>query len=297
MNRYIAFCHVVETGSFCKTADQMGYSQSAVSQMIRSLEQEIGTPLLIRSKGSVELTFEGKELYPLIRSVVNNYRVLQEKTKELQGKISGEIRIGTIASVSNFWLPKMIKEFQNRYPESRFTLLQGEYTTISEWVKNGEVDFGFSNMEAVSGLTKIPLYTDEMMAVLPQTHPLSKKKAIPLAELVKDPYIRLEEGAFNEPMNAFRSLGLEPDVRLNVYDDYTVLAMIEEGLGYSIIPEMNLLRHDYRVVKRSLEPKITRDLCLIYRHFNVMPHMSRIFIEYIEDHFFHLHNTDHHEES
>lgn len=296
MNRYIAFCHVVESGSFCKTAEEMGYSQSAVSQMIRSLENEIGTPLLIRSKGSVELTFEGKELMPLIRSVVNDYRILQEKTKELQGKISGEIRIGTIASVSNFWLPKMIKSFQKDYPEARFTLLQGEYTSISEWVKSGEVDFGFSNVDAVSGLTKVPLYSDEMMAVLPEDHPLCNRESVSLEELAKDPFIRLEEGSFNEPMNAFHSMGLEPYTRLNVYDDYTVLAMIEEGLGYSIIPEMNLLRHDYRVVKKSLEPKITRDLCLIYRHFNVIPPMSRIFIEYITDHFFHLHHIDRNEE-
>lgn len=295
MNRYIAFCHILETGSFCKTAENMGYSQSAVSQMIRSLENEIGTTLLIRSKGSVELTYEGKALYPLIRTMVNDYRLLQEKTKELQGNASGEIRIGTISSVSTFWLPKMIKPFQSLYPKARFNLFQGEYTSIAEWVRNGEVDFGFVNKDAVTGLAKMPLYTDEMMAVLPENHPLCEREAVPLAELVNDPYIRLEEGDFNEPMNAFHSQNLEPDIRLNVFDDYTVLAMIEEGLGYSIIPAMNLRRHDYHVVKKSLEPKITRNLCLIYRHFNAMPPMSRLFIEYIADHFFHLNHINHEE--
>lgn len=288
MNRYIAFCHILETGSFSKAAEAMGYSQSAVSQMLRSLESEVGASLLLRSKGSVELTYEGKALYPRIRSLVNDYRLLQEKAKELQGNTSGEIRIGTINSVSTFWLPKMIKAFQELYPEARFRLLQGEYTSIAEWVRSGEVDFGFANKDAVTGLEKKPLYTDEMMAVLPEEHPLCARDAVALAELVNDPYIRLEEGSFNEPMNAFRSQNLEPDIRLNVFDDYTVLAMIEEGLGYSIIPAMNLRRHDYRVVKKSLEPKITRHLCLIYRHFYAMPPMSRLFIEYIADHFFHL---------
>lgn len=288
MNRYIAFNHIVETGSFSRTAEEMGYSQSAVSQMIRSLENEINMKLLIRSHGNIELTHEGRELLPLIRSVVNDYRVLQEKTKELQGMNSGEIRVGTMNSVSNFWLPKMIKEFQKIYPEVRFTLLQGEYTSIAEWVKTGEVDFGFANGDAVTGLTIIPLYTDEMMVVLPTDHRLCAKNAVTLRELTEDPYIRLEEGSFNEPMNAFHSQGLEPNTRLNVYDDYTVLAMIEEGLGYSIIPEMNLRRHDYRIVKRSLEPKITRNLCLIYRNINVIPKMSRVFIDFISNHFFHL---------
>ena len=288
MNRYIAFCHIIETGSFSRTAEEMGYSQSAVSQMIRSLENEMGLKLLIRSRGHVELTHEGRELMPLIRSVVNDYRVLQEKSHELRGVNSGEIRIGTMNSVSNFWLPKLIKKFQEIYPEVRFTLMQGEYPSIAEGVKNGEADFGFANGDAVTGLTIVPLYTDEMMAVLPVDHPLADRSAVPLAELSDDPYIRLEEGSFNEPMNAFHSLGLEPNTRLSVYDDYTVLAMIEEGLGYSIIPEMNLLRHDYRVVKRSLEPKITRNLCLIYRNIDAVPKMSRLFIDFICRYFFHL---------
>lgn len=292
MNRYIAFCHIIETGSFSRTAEEMDYSQSAVSQMIQSLENEMNMKLLIRSHGGIELTHEGRELLPLIRSIVNDYRVLQEKTKELQGVNSGEIRIGTMNSVSNCWLPKMIKEFQKIYPEVRFTLLQGEYTSIAEWVKTGEADFGFANSDAVTGLTIIPLYTDEMMAVLPENHPLCNRQAVPLMELSQDPYIRLEEGRFNEPMNAFHSLGLEPNIRLNVYDDYSVLAMIEEGLGYSIIPEMNLLRHDYRVVKRPLEPKITRNLSLIYRNLNAVPKMSRLFIDYITKYFFHLQQNE-----
>ena len=100
MNRYLAFCHIIETGSFSKTAEEMGYSQSAVSQMIRSLENEVSLPLLIRSHNGVELTHEGKELMPYIRSVVNSYRMLEEKTKELKGMNSGEIRIGTMTSVS-----------------------------------------------------------------------------------------------------------------------------------------------------------------------------------------------------
>lgn len=286
MNRYIAFCRIVDTGSFSRTADEMGYSQSAVSQMIRSLENEMSMPLLIRSHNGVELTHEGKELISHIRAVVNDYRILQEKTKELKGMNSGEIRIGTINSVSCYWLPKMIKDFQNEYPEVSFNLLQGEYTSIAEWVRTGEVDFGFANSDAIRGLTVVPLYTDEMMAVLPVDHPLCDNETILLKDLANEPYIQLEEGSFNEPLNAFHELHLDPNIRLCVFDDYTVMAMVEEGLGYSIIPEMNLRRHDYRIVKKSLEPKITRNLCLVYRDMRSIPKMSRTFIDYINKSYF-----------
>ena len=286
MNRFLALCHIAETGSFSKTAEEMGYSQSAVSQMIRSLENEFEMALLLRSHNGAELTHEGKELLPLIRATVNSYRAVAEKTKELKGMSSGEIRIGTMSSVSNFWLPKMIKEFKKQYPNVSFTLNQGEYTSIAQWVRSGEVDFGFANLDAVKDLAKIPLYTDEMMAVLPEEHPLSRLKDIPLRDLAAEPYIRLEEGVFSEPVNAFGEMGLEPNTRLCVYDDYTVLAMIEEGLGYSVIPAMNLRRHNYRVSVHSLIPKITRNLGLIYRNTASIPPMSRLFIRYISDSFF-----------
>lgn len=286
MHRQIAFCRIVETGSFSKAAADLGYTQSAVSQMIRSLEKEFSMPLLIRSAGGVSLTPEGKELLPYMQTAVNSQRALLEKTEELKGETAGIIRIGTVSSVSNYWLPKMIKEFQEVYPSTRFFLKQGDYTSIAHWAKTGEVDFGFVNGDAVKDLTIIPLYSDEMLAVFPIGHPLAQKETISLTDLVKEPYIQLDEGSFNEPLNAFSAQNLTPNIKLCVYDDYTVMAMIEEGLGYSIIPEMNLRRHDYNIVKRSLAPKITRSLCLVYRHVNAMPKASRRFIDNMTKRFF-----------
>lgn len=285
MNRYIAFCRIAESGSFSKTAEEMGYSQSAISQMIQSLENEVRMELLIRSRGKVTLTDEGKELLPEVRTIVNDYHLLNEKTRELQGLDSGEIRIGTIASVSHAWLPKMIRSFQKKYPHVRFSLAQGDYTAIAQWIDTDDVDFGFVNGDAISGFHKIPLAHDEMLAILPPSHPLCAKAEIPLEDLADEPYIRLEEGDFNEPMNAFRAKELKPSTRLKVYDDYTVMAMVEENLGYSIIPEMNLRRHDYKIEKRRIKPRITRNLCAVFSDYHHLPKMSRRFIDFIEDHF------------
>ena len=241
--------------------------------------------LLIRSRGKVTLTEEGRELLPKIRTIVNDYHLLNEKAGELQGLDSGEIRIGTIASVSHAWLPKMIRAFQKQYPDVRFSLAQGDYTAIAQWIRKDDVDFGFVNGDAVSGFHQIPLAHDEMLAILPPNHSLCAKAEICLEDLVGEPYIRLEEGDFNEPMNAFRAKKLKPSVRLKVYDDYTVMAMVEENLGYSIIPEMNLRRHDYKIEKRSLNPKITRNLCVVFGDKQNLPKMSRRFLRFISENF------------
>jgi DNA-binding transcriptional LysR family regulator len=109
MNRYLALCKIVEVGSFTQAADLLGYTQSGISQMVQSLEDELSLKLLLRSRTGVKLTPEGEELYPYILKTVSSYRAMIEKTKEIKGLQSGIIRIGTISSVSCHWLPHMIK--------------------------------------------------------------------------------------------------------------------------------------------------------------------------------------------
>ena len=85
MTRYIAFCKIIECGSFTRAAEALGYTQAAVSQMIRSLEKEHALTLLIRTRSGVRLTCEGEKLYPLIRKYVSVHRELTECVGELHG--------------------------------------------------------------------------------------------------------------------------------------------------------------------------------------------------------------------
>lgn len=117
------------------------------------------------------------------------------------------IRMGTLASISAHWLPGLLKEFQEQYPEVEFVIHQGDYSSIYEWIKTGAVDFGFVNPEAVTGIETIVLKEGVMLAVLPADHPLGKKDVVPLTELAKEPFILLEEGHYYEPLEAFKAIG------------------------------------------------------------------------------------------
>lgn len=117
MNRYIALQKIVEFGSFSKAADAMGYSQSAISQMISSLEDEMSIKLVNRFRTGAKLTLEGEELYPLIEKLIYQYYSTQEKVAEIKGLETGTIRIGTLASISAHWLPNLLKSFRNNILE------------------------------------------------------------------------------------------------------------------------------------------------------------------------------------
>lgn len=284
MNRYIALQKVVELGSFTKAADVLGYTQPAMSQMISSLEKELSIKLLYRSRYGIRLTLEGERIFPSIQKAVAGYQAMLEIAKEIKGLDCGTIRIGTISSISCHWLPSLIKQFQEIYPSVQFVLHQGDYTSIPEWVRTGEADFGFVNPDAIPGIRTMFIKTGELRAVLPSDHPLAAEEYVTLDDLAKEPFLLLEEGALSEPLEAFKQAGLEPDVRLCVHDDYSILSMIESGLGVSILPELVLRKTSYQVAILPIRPVLTRKIGLIVKDKNSLPIASKYFIDFLFQH-------------
>lgn len=281
MNRYITLQKIIELGSFTKAAEALGYTQSAVSQMVASLESELSIKLLNRSRTGVRLTPEGEELYPFIERSVLQYFSLQEKAKEINGLETGIIRVGTMSSVTCHWLPALIKGFHELYPKVRFIFHQGDYSSIQEWIKIGAVDFGFVSPAAVSGLETVTVKDGEMLAVLPKNHSLSRKNSIMLCDIACEPFILLEEGHFSEPLNAFSAENLSPDIQYTIHDDYAIMTMVEAGLGVSILAELVLRRNSFDIVCRSLDPPIYRTLAIGFKDKNSLPIAAKYFIKYL----------------
>lgn len=284
MNRYIALQKIVELGSFSKAAASLGYTQSAMSQMIASLEDELSIKLLNRFRTGTKLTKEGAELYPHIERTIYQYLATQEKAKEIRGLETGVIRMGTLASISVHWMPGLLKTFQEQYPGVEFVIHQGDYSSIQEWIKTGAIDFGFVSPHAVTGLETIILKEGAMPAVLPEGHPLAEKETVPLEALAAEPFILLEEGHYYEPLEVFRKIGVTPNVKYTVHDDYAIMTMVEAGLGVSILAELILHRTNYRLVLRPTEPAINRIVAIGYKDKNSLPMASKRFIEHLRAH-------------
>jgi len=281
MNRYIALQKIIELGSFTKAAEALGYTQSSMSQMISSLEDELSIKLLTRSRVGVKLTLEGEDLYPFIERSILQYQALQEKAKEIRGLDTGIIRIGTISSITCHWLPQLLKEFQEQYLNVQFILHQGDYSSIQEWIKVGAVDFGFITPVAVSGLQTITIKSGNMLAVLPKDHPLTSNSTVALNDIKDEPFILLEEGHFSEPLEAFHSCNLKPNIKFRMHDDYAIMTMVEAGLGVSILAELVLRRTNYNNVFLPTDPPITRTIAIGCKDKSSLPIASKYFIDYL----------------
>lgn len=281
LSRYDIFCKVVELGSFTRAAEALGYSQSAVSQTVKALEEELGTALVSRGKGGVMLTADGESYLPYLRAICGAAEALVRKRREMQGLENRMIRIGTFTSVSRNLLPQLMQQFKALYPGVHFVLQQGEYTSIAQWVREGQVDFGFVNAQAVSGLTMRTLYRDEMVAVLPPGHPLTGQGRVSLEELAAEPFILLDEGEYSLPLDAFARQGLTPRIEYKVYDDYSILAMIRQGLGVSVLYRLVLAGFGEGLAVRPVEEPLERTVALAWRQWETLPLAARRFAEFV----------------
>lgn len=181
-------------------------------------------------------------------------------------------------------MPKLIKGFKAQYPNVQFLFHQGDYTLIPEWIETGKIDFGFVNPLADIALKTKVIKDGEMLAVLPKAHPLAKNKSIRLDEIKNEPYILLEEGRYSEPMVAFAAAGIVPNIEYTVHDDYTIMTMVEAGLGVSILAELMLRRTNYNIVCVPVDPPIRRTLAVAYKDHDCLPIASKYFIDYLLQH-------------
>ena len=105
-----------------------------------------------------------------------------------------------------------------------------------------------------------------------------------LEDLAKEPFLLLEEGIYNEPLAAFHAAGMTPNIRMTMHDDYSILSMVEQGLGVTILPELVLRKQSYDIVMLPTEPMVTRRISIISRGKNELSIAAKTFIRYLIDH-------------
>lgn len=265
IQKYMAFVKTIEYGSLTKASEMLHYSQSGISRMIHDLEQEWKVCLLERNHKGVKLTSDGMRLMPHMKRICAEYEKMQMEIDDLNGLSSGLIRIGTFSSVATHWIPNIIRQFQKEYPNINYELLLGDYTEIEQWINDGMVDCGFLRLPASNDFETTFLEQDRLLAVLPKNHYLASLDVVPLAELVREPFMLLEKGAKAEISNLFERSSLTPDIWFTTWDDYAIMSMVESGLGVSILPELILKRIPYDIAVRELDIPAYRKIGIALR--------------------------------
>ncbi len=279
--KYLAFVKTVEQGSFTRAARELDYAQSSISKMVADLENEWGMTLLERSKNGVCLTSAGEQVLPLLRKILNDHQELEGQICRMNGIESGVVRIGTFASVAINWLPNIFAVLQKDYPGIEYEILLGDYNEVEQWIKEGRVDCGFLRLPTASRFDTILLKQDEYKLVLPAGHRLAEKETVAIERLRNEPFLLLEHGGKTEVSDLLEQSHVQPDIRFTTWEDYAIMAMVEKGMGISILPEMILQRIPYQVEIRSLQKPYYRSIGLAVKNQKHITPVVEKFIEYL----------------
>jgi DNA-binding transcriptional LysR family regulator len=254
------FIDVAETENFTKTGERMGYTQSGISHLLKSLEDELGFPLFIRSKQGVKLTNDAKRLLPSVRSLLAMTEHLQQDIDEINGLESGQLTIATFSSISIHWLPKIIHSFQQMHPGINIKLMEGGTDDIVNWIESDLADFGFLSYRKIRNLDWIPLYEDPLVAVVPVDYPVPENNVFPIENFANQNFIISAMGTDYDIHHALDSSCITPSICFTSKDDHAIISMVANKLGISILPELILRNFDSQVATYPLEPFYARTL-------------------------------------
>ena len=281
LQRYEILSSVIEAGSLSDAAKALGLTQSAVSHSIAALEEDLGFSVIKRGRAGVKLTNEGERIMPSVRALLSSAEMLEQTASSIRGLDAGTVRIGAFTSVAVHWLPGVLKKFQSDFPNVDFQLLNGDYHDVEQWLTDGSIDIGFVNLPCSVNCETVTLMEDRLLAIIPKDSKFRDYPRFPLIECETEPFISLLESSDHDARRALDAAGVKPNVRFYTKDDYAIIAMVEQGLGMSIMPELLLKgRHDDLLIL-PLVPEAKRTIGLAIAASGRAGPATRRFAEYV----------------
>lgn len=271
----------IDSGSFTRAGEILGYTQSNLTQMTRAFEDEIGFPLLIKTKKGVEPTQECKTLMPAMRALLAQEEKFYQEIDSIRGIRKGTIRIGTFLSTSTSWLPQVLAYFQTNYPEVVFEIIECGQDEMEKGVADGSLDMALMSSPESSSIEFIRILDDPLLVVFSSRHDLSAYDYVPVSELGKHPMIRTYQSFDRDVQKIFESTQVEPDVRYYFKDDFAVLSMVQHGIGIAVLPELITEKFPGDYDTRMLDPEAYRTLGIGLKSIKEAGPLARFIIDYI----------------
>lgn len=277
LTKYEVFNTVVESGNLTKAAEVLNLTQAAVSYSVANLESELGFPLLIRSRSGITLTSNGERILKHIRTILHWDEKMKQEAASINGLEVGTVRIGAFTSVCIQWLPKCIKYFKEKHPFIEIKIFQGDYEDVDKWITNGVIDFGFITLPSLGSFEVIPLKKDRILCILPNNHPVSDQEKIRIEQLANESFI-----ANHDIKRLLKGTGITLKQTFDMIDDHAIVAMVENELGVSIMPELVLQGIPHKLKVLSLEPEQHRMIGIAALSLKELAPAAKKFIEYIK---------------
>ena len=251
---------VARRGSFSAAAEELSYTQSAVSQQIAALEAETGMTLLQRHPRGVSLTAAGQTLLGHAEGILARLESAEASLAAIAGLRGGRLRMASFPTAGATLMPLAIATFRARWPDVELTLAEGEPEQIAPRLRAGELDLGllfeFGPSPLTEGIARVELLEDPLFLALPRDHPLSRRRKLRLADLREEAWVQTASASpcARYVVRSCHAAGFEPRVSFESDDYQTVQGLVAAGVGVALIPELALTVVREDIVIRALAP-------------------------------------------
>jgi DNA-binding transcriptional LysR family regulator len=277
---------VAETGTFRAAATRLGYTQSAISQQIATLERIVGAKLIERPGGprAVYLTDTGRLVLRHAEAIIARLQAAQADVTALLEGGAGSLRVGAFQSAGSRILPELVRRFRAEWPRVDVQLTESASDNeLLARVERGDLDLSFVMPPLPDGpFESVELMRDPWMLVVPAGSPLAgRRDPIPLRELAGLPLIGPRLCRSREQMHAhFRARALEPNYVFHSDENNTIHGLVAAGEGFGLMPMLAVDANDERVVPVDLGPKVPpRVIGLAWHRDRHRPRAAEAFVE------------------
>lgn len=277
LRSYVA---VAEERHFRRAAERLHISQPPLSAQIKALEEALGVRLLERDRRNVVVTAAGEAFLDGARRVLEQMDLAADAARRAERGEIGRLTVGFVGSSLYGRLPELLRAFRTAHPDVGLGLRELSTAAQVEALESGSIDVGFLRPPVVpDGITILPLLEEDLVALLPEDHPLVDAGFVSLGSLRDEPFVLLSHaaapGLHDAIVEGMKRVSATPVIAQEAEEMQTVVGLVAAGLGVSVVPASvrALDRHD--VVYRELSGPAPRvELALAHREGDISPTLA-----------------------
>lgn len=271
----------VQLGSMSATSIELGYTPSGISYIIDTIEKELGFKVVNRNQIGISLTQAGVKCMPYFEAIIDADDRFQKAAKQIRTDIGGEITIGTFPSIGRLILPDIMKAFLEKFPSVVINIAEGVNEQLEQMIIRKEVDFCICSAQK-RGHDWIPLRRDDMVIILSEENPLSKKNAINADDIRNEKFIMTAYGRDSDLNELMKKINIDPNVVSYTLENSSAYAMVKRNMGITIVNELATIgTTEGLVVKPFDPPQYITEGVLIKSYENSAP-IIKDFIEFMK---------------
>ena len=241
---------IADEGTISGAARRLGYSQPAVSQHLRRVEQRFGVPLVVRSGRGVRLTEAGLIVAKHAVTITSALDAATGDLADLRGLSTGSVRIAAFPTASSTIVPRLLHSLREKHPGITASYVEAEPPEALAMLREGVVDVAITfaypgdradpHNDSTSSLETVPLFTEPVVLALPAMHKLAAGRVVKLAGLAEESWIAGCPLCRGHLLAACEAVGVSPVISLETDNAIAVLNLVAMGLGVALLPQLAL---------------------------------------------------------